>query len=146
MSKAKNIGTRAETAVRNYLLTRGYDELQARRNVLSGSQDEGDIWLNDPESGLIVFEIKGGDMAKKASFEQCVKWLEEAERERDNAGGNYGFLVTQRAGVGYPRSGEWWAYARLGAILTLSVRYPIYDSIVVRVSLRDLVNIIRGEE
>lgn len=146
MSKAKDIGTRAETAVRNYLLSAGYDELQARRNVLSGSEDKGDIWLDDPESGLIVFEIKGGDMAKKASYEQCIKWLDEAQREKKNAGANFGFLVTQRAGVGYPRAGEWWAYARMGEILTLSVRHPFDDSIVIRLSLRDLVKIIRGED
>ncbi len=66
MSKAKNIGTRAETAIRNYLLSQGYTELQARRNVLSGSEDQGDIWL-ESEQGLVVFESKGGDMAKKAS-------------------------------------------------------------------------------
>lgn len=146
MSKAKSIGTRAETAVRNYLLSVGYDEKQARRNVLSGSEDKGDIWLDDPESGLIVFEIKGGDMAKKASYEQCVKWLDEAQREKKNAGANFGFLVTQRSGVGYPRAGEWYAFARLGDILTLSTGYLVDDSIVVRVSLRDLVNIIRAEE
>lgn len=146
MSKAKNIGTRAETAVRNYLLSTGYTELEARRNVLSGSQDQGDIWLDDSDVGLVVFEIKGGDMAKKASHEQCLKWLDEAQREKKNAGANYGFLVTQRAGVGYPRANEWWAYAKLGDVLTLSTGHPITDSIVVRLSLKDLVKIIRGEE
>lgn len=146
MSKAKNIGTRAETAVRNYLLAAGYTELEARRNVLSGSQDQGDIWLDDSDVGLVVFEIKGGEMAKKASHEQCLKWLDEAQREKKNAGANYGFLVTQRAGVGYPRANEWWAYAKLGDVLTLSTGHPITDSIVVRLSLKDLVKIIRGEE
>lgn len=146
MSKAKAIGTRAETAVRNYLLSTGYTELQARRNVLAGSQDEGDIWLDDSHAGLVVFEVKGGDMAKKASYEQCVKWLAEAQRERQNASGNFGFLVTQRAGVGYPRAGEWWAYANLGEILTLSTGTLIVDPIVVRLTLKDLVKIIRGEE
>jgi hypothetical protein len=145
MSKAKDIGTRAETAVRNFLLSAGYDERQARRNVLSGSSDKGDIWLDDPDNGLMVFEIKGGEMAKKASYEQCVKWLDEAQREKKNAGANFGFLVTQRAGVGYPRAGEWFAFARLGDVLTLSTGHLIDDSIVVRVSLRDLVSIIRAE-
>ena len=48
MSKAKAIGTRAETAVRNYLLSVGYSELEAHRNVLKGSDDEGDVWLREP--------------------------------------------------------------------------------------------------
>jgi hypothetical protein len=145
MSKAKAIGTRAETAVRNYLLSTGYTELEARRNVLSGTEDQGDIWLVDPEVGLLVFELKGGDMAKKASHEQCVKWLAEAEREKVNAKANFGFLVTQRAGVGYPRAGEWWAYANLGDIISLSTGVKLVDPIVVRLSLKDLVKIIRGE-
>lgn len=146
MSKAKAIGTRAETAVRNYLTASGYSEYEAHRNVLTGSEDQGDVWLRDPEIGLIVFEIKGGKMAKDASHEQCVKWLAEAHRERDNAGGKYGFLVTQRAGVGYPRANDWWAYASLGDIITLSTGIAVKDDIVVRVKLKDLVNIIRGEE
>lgn len=145
MSKAKDIGTRAETAVRNYLLSTGYTELEARRNVLAGSQDQGDIWLNDEKLGLIVFEIKGGDMAKKASHEQCLKWLDEAQREKKHAGGKFGFLVTQRAGVGYPRAGEWWAYARLAELSRLHGA-GFAGNIVVRISLKDLVKLIRGEE
>ena len=145
MSKAKAIGTRAETAIRNYLLSTGYTELQARRNVLAGKDDQGDIWLEDPEMGLIVFESKGGDMAKKASYEQCLKWLDEAQKEKKHAGANFGFLVTQRAGVGYPRAGEWWAYANLGDILSLCTGNNVVDPIVVRTTLKDLVDIIRGE-
>jgi hypothetical protein len=145
MSKAKAIGTRAETAVRNYLLSVGYSELEAHRNVLTGSDDQGDVWVRDPDVGLIVFELKGGDMAKKASHEQCLRWIEEAQREKRNANANFGFLVTQRAGVGYPRAGEWWAYADLGSIITLSTGVQVVDPIIVRLSLKDLVNIIRGE-
>jgi hypothetical protein len=143
MSKAKNIGTRAETAIRNYLLSQGYTELQARRNVLSGSDDQGDIWLESAK-GLIVFESKGGDMAKKASHEQCLKWMQEAERERRNAGASFGFLVTQRAGVGYPRAGEWWAYVKLEDIFRLCNSNVHSDSAVVRLSLAELVRLIRG--
>ena len=145
MSKAKAIGTKAETAVRNYLLSVGYSELDAHRNVLTGSEDQGDVWLREAKWGLIVFEIKGGKMAKNASHEQCVRWLEEAEKERDNAQANFGFVVTQRAGVGYPRAGEWWAYANLGDILSLCTGTAVSDPIVVRTTLKDLVNIIRGE-
>lgn len=144
MSKAKAIGTKAETAVRNYLLLAGYTELEAHRNVLSGSQDQGDVWLRDENHGLIVFEIKGGDMAKKASHEQCLKWLDEAEREKQHANANYGFLVTQRSGIGYPRAGEWWAYGRLGDIVSIRYGIGIADSTVVRLSLRELVKLIHG--
>jgi hypothetical protein len=144
MSKAKAIGTRAETAVRNYLLSTGYTELEAHRNVLTGSDDQGDVWLRHPKLGLIVFELKGGNMAKNASYEQCLKWLKEAHKEKENARASFGFLVTQRAGVGYPRAGEWWAYANLGDLFNIRYGNNDADSTVVRVSLRELVALIHG--
>lgn len=143
MSKAKSIGTRAETAVRNYLLSVGYDPLDAHRNVLKGQHDEGDVWLRE-SYGLVVFEVKGGKMAKEASYEQCKKWLEEAELEKENAKAKFGFLVTQRPGVGYPRAGDWWAYARLGDIFYLRTHLDSVDQTVVRMTLADLVKLIHG--
>ena len=143
MSKSKSIGTRAETAVRNYLLSVGYSPLDAHRNVLKGSDDEGDVWLRE-SYGLIVFEIKGGKSAKEASFEQVKKWYAEAEKERDNAGGKFGFLVTQRAGVGYPRAGEWWAYANLSDLIVLRTNLDVIDGTLVRLTLAELVKLIHG--
>lgn len=143
MSKAKDIGTRAETAVRNYLLSVGYHPLDAHRNVLKGTADEGDVWLRETY-GLIVFEVKGGKMAKEASYGQIEKWMLEAETERANADGKFGFLVTQRAGVGYPRAGEWWGYAKVEDIIYLRTRLSILDSSIVRLRLCDLVKLIHG--
>lgn len=144
MSKAKNIGTRAETAVRNYLLSVGYDPLDAHRNVLKGSDDEGDVWLRTP-TGLIIFELKGGEAAKKASHQQIEKWMIETNTEKTNAKAKFGFLVTQRAGVGYPRAGEWWAYGYLRDLCYL--RHYLDDSTtgpLVRIKLSELIGLIRG--
>lgn len=143
MSKAKQIGTAAETAVRNHLLKAGYDPMAAHRNVLKGSDDEGDVWLRE-SYGLIVFEIKGGKMAKEASYGQVQKWFEEAQLECRNASGKFGFLVTQRAGVGYPRAGEWWAYAKLSDLFYLRTHLDNDDGTLVRITLNDLVKLIRG--
>lgn len=143
MSKSKSIGTRAETAVRNYLLSVGYSPLDAHRNVLKGQDDEGDVWLREAR-GLIVFEVKGGKSAKDASLGQIEKWYEEAKKERDNANGKYGFLVTQRAGVGYPRAGEWWAYARLSDLISLRINLDVADHTFVRITLASLVKLIHG--
>jgi Holliday junction resolvase-like predicted endonuclease len=143
MSKAKQIGTAAETAVRNHLLSAGYSPLEAHRNVLKGSADEGDVWLRE-SYGLIVFEVKGGKAAKEASYGQVQKWFEEAQLECKNAAGKFGFLVTQRAGVGYPRAGEWWAYARLGDLLYLRTRFDNPSDILVRITLKELTELIRG--
>lgn len=143
MSKSKDIGTRAETAVRNYLLSVGYDPMTAHRNVLKGSADEGDVWLRE-SYGLIVFEIKGGKSAKDASYEQIKKWYEEAEVEKKNADGKFGFLVTQRAGVGYPRASEWWAYAKLSDLIYLRTYINTNSDTLVRLTLRELVSLIHG--
>ena len=143
MSKAKQIGTRAETAVRNYLLSVGYSPLDAHRNVLKGQDDEGDVWLRD-DRGLIVFEVKGGKSAKDASYGQIAKWYEEAETEKTNADARFGFLVTQRAGVGYPRAGEWWAYATLGDLICLRTNLQLTDRTLVRITLAELVRLIHG--
>lgn len=143
MSKSKSIGTRAETAVRNYLLSVGYNPLEAHRNVLKGKDDEGDVWLREA-SGLIVFEVKGGKAAKDASFQQIGKWYEEAQRERDNADARFGFLVTQRAGVGYPRAGDWWAYAFLSDLIYLRTNLERTDNTLVRITLAELVKLIHG--
>lgn len=144
MSKAKAIGTRAETAVRNYLLSQGYSELEAHRNVLTGSQDQGDVWLRSPELGLIVFEIKGGKMAKDASYQQIGAWHGEAKKEAKHASANFGFLVTQRAGVGYPRAGEWWAYATFADLCHLRGNHDVADQFLVRITLANLVELING--
>jgi hypothetical protein len=143
MSKSKAIGTRAETAVRNYLLSVGYSPLDAHRNVLKGQDDEGDVWLREAR-GLIVFEIKGGKSAKDASLGQIEKWYEEAETEKDNANGRLGFLVTQRAGIGYPRAGDWWAYATLGDLIYLRTNLELTNKTLVRITLAELVRLIHG--
>ena len=124
VNKPKSIGTAAETAVRNYLLSIGFGPHEAHRNVLSGSQDQGDVWLRHPIRGLIVFEVKGGQAAKTASHEQCEKWLRDAEIEARNASGRLGVLVTQRAGVGVKNAGKWWCYFdgnTIGPTITLPV-------------------------
>ena len=143
MSKAKQIGTAAETGVKKALLRSGYTPLEAHRNVLTGSEDQGDVWLRSTH-GLIVFEVKGGKMAKTASHEQVIKWFEEAQKEAKHANGNFGFLVTQRAGYSAERSEQWWAYARLGDLMYLRtyLNHP-YDQLV-RITLGDLVELIRG--
>ena len=145
LSKSKDIGTRAETAVTNFLLSVGYSPLEAHRNVLKGSADEGDVWLREAKRGLIIFEIKGGKSAKEASFGQIERWFEEANVERANASADYGFLVTQRAGVGYPRAGEWWAYAKLSDLFKLGYATSFLKSDpIVRITLAELVKLING--
>lgn len=143
VNKPKAIGTAAETAVRKYLLTRGFSEHQAHRNVLAGTQDQGDVWLRHPRFGLIVFEVKAGKAAKTASHQQCSHWLEDAEREARNAKGYMGVLVTQRAGVGAPRAGQWWLYTTFRELIALHSDDCVIDvDAVVRITLDEFMDLL----
>lgn len=133
VNRPKAIGTAAESAVRNYLLSCGFSALEAHRNVLKGSADEGDVWLRHPFIGLVVFEVKAGKAAKTASHGQIGKWFDEAVKECAAAGGIRPILVTQRAGVGAPRAGEWWAYTS---------RAGLSRDILIRTTLDDMMNLL----
>ena len=104
VSRPRDIGTKAETAVVRAAQTRGFPH--AERRALRGRADVGDVLLCP---GVIV-EVKGGDMARKASDALVAKWLVETERERVNAGAEHAFLVVQRAGVGPRNAHQWHAY------------------------------------
>src|SRR5690606_5416001 len=88
-NRPKQIGTKAETAVTRAAQTRGFPH--AERRALRGRNDVGDVLLCP---GVVV-EVKGGDMARRASDALVAKWLLETERERINAGAEHAFLVVQ---------------------------------------------------
>ncbi|WP_263120838.1 hypothetical protein [Cellulomonas sp. RIT-PI-Y] len=108
VNKSKNLGTRAETAVVRAARTRGFS--LADRLTLTGALDRGDVGLCP---GVIV-EVKGGNTARTASDVLIDSWLRETERERDNAGARWAFLVVQRGGVGPANAHRWWAWWRFG--------------------------------
>lgn len=105
-NKPKNIGTAAESAVVKALRKHGFPH--AERRALAGVLDLGDI------TGCpgIVWEVKGGEAAKSASDAQVEAWLDETERERQNAGAQVGILVLQRRGIGHDNAHRWWAVQR----------------------------------
>lgn len=107
MSKSKNIGTKAETAVVNWGVASGFFPV-AERLALRGTQDHGDVRLRP---GLIA-EIKSGKTAEKASHGLILKWLEECDAEARNSG-CYVFLVVKRAGKGDAQVGSWLAVTRM---------------------------------
>lgn len=113
VNRPKAIGTAAETAVRNYLLSLGYTTNQVRRNVLTGSQDQGDIHLVLNDELQLVIEVKGGAAAKTASHNQLLEWWKETVAEVDNAKAPRGVLVTQKAGAGPANVGKWRAHAAM---------------------------------
>ena len=95
MSKSKQKGTAAETAVVKYLKANGFPK--AERRALTGALDKGDI------SGIddVVFEVK--DHKKM----ELSGWVKELEVEVDNANAVTGAVVHKRRGT--TDVGEWYA-------------------------------------
>jgi hypothetical protein len=108
--RPKDIGTRFETAVVNYLRLNGFG--QAERRALAGEYDRGDI-TGTPG---IAWECKAGARAHTASDLVIGTWLEETDRERWNASAAVGVLVVSRSGFGALRTGSSWAIMRADAL------------------------------
>lgn len=106
MSRSRDIGTAAETAIVRYAREHGFP--MAERRALRGKADAGDVLLCP---GIIV-ESKAGEAARGASDALIHNWLEQTERERRNAGAHIALLVTVRPNIGPRNAGRWWAHLR----------------------------------
>lgn len=106
MSKAKQKGTLAESAVVEYL--KNFWPLVERR-VLSGKNDKGDI------SGIpkIVIEIKNQKTYK------IHEWLKETEIEKTNAKADFGVLLVKPNKIGVSKVDQWWTVIPLGDLVQL---------------------------
>lgn len=106
MSKAKQKGTAAETAVVNYLkATKQFP--YAERRALHGTLDKGDI----TGCGPVVFEVK--DHAKIT----MPAWLRELEEEVKNAEAEVGVVVAKKRGT--MKVEEWYAIMPFGEFVKL---------------------------
>lgn len=124
MSRPKDIGTIAESAVVRYLKDHGWPH--AERRALTGALDCGDI-TGTPG---ICWEVKGGKTAEQASDGLIRDWLDETETERGHAGADIGILVTKRAGFGPARAASWWAHLDLMTLYALAgARAPLPSSV-----------------
>lgn len=98
MNKQKRKGTNFESMLVNWLKYNGFPD--ARREVLHGSKDVGDIggvtWRGLP----VVIE------AKDCQRQQHMAWLAEAEAERENAGADIAIVIAHRKGCGKERFGD----------------------------------------
>ena len=110
-NRSKNIGTRVETQIVNYLHTAGFPK--AKRRALAGALDEGDILVAE---GLII-ESKGGAAAENASDGQLRLWCAETVKEKTNAKADAAFLVVKRKGHGVAKVGGWWVVQDEGGML-----------------------------
>jgi hypothetical protein len=108
MSRAKQVGTAAETAVLRYLTAHGM--LNVARRTLTGSSDTGDIWV---DGGTVVLEVKSRN--RPHTWADVGDWLAELEREVKHAdaagaGCSMSALVVKRVGSGPANVGDWFVY------------------------------------
>jgi hypothetical protein len=106
MSKSKQKGTLAETAVADFL-RQTFPAVE--RRALAGVNDKGDL-SNVPFS---VVEVKNQRSYK------IHEWMKETEIERINAGEELGVLVIKPNGVGVANVDKWWAVVSLETITAL---------------------------
>lgn len=114
MSKAKRIGTAAETAVVKYMIECGYKD--TKRVVLHGTRDEGDIHINCNAEGIpnIIIEVKS--RKDECTYKEVEGFMKELETEsmntwKDNFIVNgisqyKSYLVIKRPGKG--KVEDWW--------------------------------------
>lgn len=95
MSKAKQKGTAAETAVVQWLKTQGW--IHAERRALQGNLDKGDINMGSP----VVIEVKD---CKAITLSE---WLKELKVEMANAEVITGAVIAKKRGT--MDVGEWYA-------------------------------------
>jgi hypothetical protein len=95
MSKSKQKGTAAETAVVNWLKEKGRKHVE--RRSLNGTFDRGDI------AGIpnVVLEVKN------CARMELAKWLKELEVEIQNDKAETGVVVHKKKGT--TNVGEWYA-------------------------------------
>lgn len=140
MTRPRDIGTKAETAVVRYLHTAGFPH--AERRSLRGALDAGDI-TGTPS---ICWEVKGGEAAKVASDATIAAWMQELASEVVNAKADVGVLVIQRRGVGPSNAGRWWAYMPAWQLVCLARDgyAPVGLGFPVRMLLADVVTLLRA--
>lgn len=100
MSRQRTKGTTFETQLVDWLNERFYGERTFHRLGMGGANDMGDVWGLFAHGKRVVIECK--NHLKMALSE----WLDEAERERTNAGALASVVVHKRKGRGAKRFGE----------------------------------------
>ena len=127
MSKAKAIGTAAETAVVKYLRdVVGLEDVT--RVVLHGRDDEGDIHVGKSDFPSMVFEVKS--RKNESTYKEVEGFMEELEAEAVNTWGKdwrglrtplSAYLIIKRPGKG--KAEDWWICWKNQAGVTVRARF-----------------------
>jgi len=107
MSKAKQKGTAAESALVKYLQSHGFPF--AERRALTGQFDQGDV----TGTPCLAWEVKNHKTYSIGA------WLRETEIEKINAKADFGILVVKPNGVGLTKPEDFWAIMPVKFIVDL---------------------------
>lgn len=109
MSKAKQKGTAAETALVRFLQGQGFPN--AERRALGGGDggDLGDV----TGTPCLTWEVKN---VRKYSI---PAWMKESAVEKVNAKADYCPLIIKPVGVGLASVDQWWAVLPVGELVAL---------------------------
>ena len=127
----KAIGTRAESACRDWLKTNGWPTCD--RQPLRGNRDHGDLIVC--HAPKIVAEVKAGKTAEKASDGLIRDWLLQTEDEAVNAGADLGVLIVRRFGRppalwdAYMPSSDWITILTNDSVLPQDAPWPLRSSL-----------------
>ena len=113
MNRSKAKGTAAESAVRDYLLSRG---ITAVRSSLHGKADRGDVHAFPTLVGYrLVVEVKAGEQTANPSRGQVREWQKETDLEAARVPDcDAAVLVLKRRGSAKPA--DWDCYVRNGDV------------------------------
>ena len=110
LSKAKQKGTSAETALVRFLQGQGFPG--AERRALGGGgagEDLGDI----TGTPCLAWEVKNHATYK------IPAWLRESQIEAENAKADFGILAVKPNGIGLTNAGNWWAIMSMADMVRL---------------------------
>lgn len=113
MSKSSTKGARFEQACAEYISSMTGEEVIRKR--LGGAFDKGDLHGVRHMGKRVTVECKD---CRKAELSQ---WVDEAEAERANDGGEYGVVIHHRKGKGAARFGENYVTMTLDTFLAMCV-------------------------
>lgn len=140
-TRPRDIGTRGETAVADYLRRAIYPDVD--RSVLRGDADTGDL-IGTPGT---VWQVKWGKYADTASFEQIQRWYAATCQQAKTGGSGFPFLVCKRSGIAASRVELTPVYTSLHTVHDLcTLGLPPLEGLgahLVRLELRAVVNLLR---
>lgn len=134
-NRNKATGNDRELRAAKFMQTKGWRK--ARRRLAGRRLDEGDL----ENTGLVTWQVKR--LKNGASRNLIRKWLQEAQKQKANAGTDFGFLLYVQE---FKPVNQWSVYARLVDVIQLTTKYTGIvlptDGKIVRLDFEDMLDLL----